>query len=401
MVEPRTQWSDGRSLLAQVGKFWDSGRLLRERVDNSGFFPRRLVFKIPDSGALAHDFDAVRVWIAHVEKLRGYRIEWKTVQHRIIGENRIPCEVWVDDLASAVALLGRSGELAQFDELLREINERAPQLSAWVAKYPLKALTLASDWSRLLDFVLWRRAHPNPRIYLRQVDLPGVDSKFIERHRAVLAALLEETLPPGQIDRTATGVRQFERRYGFRSKPQRVRYRLLDPGLVLLPGNDRDIAVTSDDFRALYGVPGIAQSLHQVFITENEVNFLAFPDRPHSLVLFGGGYGFEALAQVDWLEHVSLVYWGDIDTHGFAILDQFRARFPQVRSMLMDEATLLGHRDAWGVESAPESRRLGHLTADEQDLYRALCDNRYAKHLRLEQERVHYRYLESALDGLS
>ena len=36
---------------------------------------------------------------------------------------------------------------------------------------------------RLLDVVTWLRAHPRPGIYLRQVDLPGIHSKFIERHK--------------------------------------------------------------------------------------------------------------------------------------------------------------------------------------------------------------------------
>lgn len=393
-------WSDRAALLNQVQKSWDSGQLLRERLEDSGYFPRRLVFKAPGSAALTHDFEAVRSWIADVERLRGFRVEWKTVRHRVIGENRIPVEAWVDSLEAAVALLGKAGELQRFDGLVGDTRERAPRLLAWIGRYPLKALDCAPYWSRLLDFVLWLEIHLKPGIYLRQVDIPGVDSKFIERHRAILAPLLDEMLPPGQIDTTATGIRQFERRYGFRSKPNRVRYRLLDPALALLPGQDRDISVTGDDFRALFDGPDMAESLDQVFVTENEINFLAFPEYPRSLVVFGGGYGFEALAKAEWLERVSLVYWGDIDTHGFAILDQLRHRFPHVRSLLMDEGTLLDHRDFWEEEGAPESRQLSRLTANESRLYQALCSNDYAHHVRLEQERVRFGALERALASL-
>jgi hypothetical protein len=393
-------WSDERSLLVQVERLWQSGRLLRERIDPGDLFPRRMVFKTPGSGDLAHDFDAVRAWVADTERLRGFRVEWKTIRHRVIGSNRIPAEAWLDNLETAAALLGRQAELRHFDEMVGDTRERAPQLLAWVANQPLKALSLATAWPRLLDFVLWRKANPSPGIYLREVDLPGLDSKFIEGHRAVLAALLDATLAQEQIDTAASGVRQFERRYGFRGKPERVRYRLLDPGLARLPGVDQDITVTSGDFAALCREPQTAGPLNQVFITENEVNFLAFPDCPRSLVVFGGGYGFEALAQAGWLRQVNLVYWGDIDTHGFAILDQLRARFPQVQSLLMDEATLLSHREAWGTEGAPHSRELKHLTAAEQRLYQALCSNQYADQLRLEQERIRYQSLEEALAGI-
>ncbi|NOR71388.1 MAG: hypothetical protein GQ532_17115, partial [Methylomarinum sp.] len=33
-------------------------------------------------------------------------------------------------------------------------------------------------------------------------------------------------------------------------------------------------------------------------------------------------------------------YWGDLDTHGFAILSRLRHYYPQVKSILMDEKTL-------------------------------------------------------------
>ena len=49
------------------------------------------------------------------------------------------------------------------------------------------------------------------------------------------------------------------------------------------------------------------------------------------MVIFGAGYGFEMLAGADWwLQVVGFIYWGDIDTHGFAILDQLRRRFGHV-----------------------------------------------------------------------
>lgn len=53
----------------------------------------------------------------------------------------------------------------------------------------------------------------------RQVDLPGVHSKFIEAHRGVLAALLDLALPVDAVDITKAGVSQFAARYGFLEKP--------------------------------------------------------------------------------------------------------------------------------------------------------------------------------------
>ena len=66
----------------------------------------------------------------------------------------------------------------------------------WLARRPLKALDLADSWDRLLAVTDWILTRGAGR-YLRQVDIPGVDTKFIGRHRGVLAELLDLMLPPG------------------------------------------------------------------------------------------------------------------------------------------------------------------------------------------------------------
>ena len=140
--------------------------------------------------------------------------------------------------------------------------------------------------------------------------------------------------------------------------------------------------------------------MRRVFITENEVNFLAFPALPDSLVVFGAGYGFAAFAGADWLQHCAVHYWGDIDTHGFAILDQLRASLPHAQSLLMDEATLLTHRAHWGEEPSPLLRDLPRLTAAEAALFDRLRQHAWRPQLRLEQERIGFGWVQQALSAL-
>jgi len=101
------------------------------------------------------------------------------------------------------------------------------------------------------------------------------------------------------------------------------------------------------------------------------------------------------LAQADWLAHCQVYYWGDIDTHGFAILDQLRAHVPHARSLLMDRATLLAFEDQWGIEETQTRRDL--LRLDAGSLYDDLRDNRIRPTLRLEQERIAFGWVEDAL----
>ncbi|MFA5685072.1 MAG: Wadjet anti-phage system protein JetD domain-containing protein, partial [Lysobacteraceae bacterium] len=237
------------------------------------------------------------------------------------------------------------------------------------------------------------QAHPRPGVYLRQVDVPGVDSKFIEAHRGVLGEWLDLVLPPEAVDASAGGVGQFARRYGFLDKPLRIRFRLLDPSLPSLPGcvGLPDVSLDIDSFATL------ALPLERVFITENETNFLAFPDTARAIVIFGAGYGSEALARADWLHRCALHYWGDIDTHGFVILDRLRGHFPHAVSLLMDRSTLFAHQAHWGEESRPASQPLTRLDAEESALYDDLRLDRIRPRLRLEQERIGYGWLKDGL----
>jgi hypothetical protein len=122
---------------------------------------------------------------------------------------------------------------------------------------------------------------------------------------------------------------------------------------------------------------------------------------PYSLVIFGGGYGFEALASAQWLRACPVHYWGDIDTHGFAILDQLRVQLPHTQSFLMDRRTLMAHADHWSVEPQPQQRDLQRLLPDEQALLDDLRHNRLGEKLRLEQERIGYGWVQRALTELA
>ncbi len=116
------------------------------------------------------------------------------------------------------------------------------------------------------------------------------------------------------------------------------------------------------------------------------------------MVVFGAGSGFEHLAQVPWLADAPVHYWGDIDTHGFAILDQLRAVVPHSTSMLMDRATLLSHERYWGHEGKPTQRDLHRLTSDERAVYDDLRDNRLRPNLRLEQEHIRFGDVRAAIE---
>ena len=375
-------WTSPADLKAQLLRLWDRDELLGAE------FPLQLRLRGPVSAALSARFDEVRAWVSELQQgsSKGYRLVLRDVRHRVIGSNSLPDEAWVDTLADALRLSGKLREGRAFVELLAATRQQQPALVPWLQCQPRRALALADDWLRLLRIVAWLQAHPRPGLYLRQVDLPGIHSKFIEAQRAVLTELLDQVLPSAAVDSAARGVGQFAARYGFRDKPHRVRLRFLDPcHPAWVPGTDADYTLSAPAFVRL------DPPVRRVFITENEINFLAFPPAADSLVVFGAGYGFDALAQAAWLHQRALHYWGDIDSHGFAILDQLRGHFPHALSFLMDRDTLLTHEDQWVTEPQPTQRDLPLLDRDERRLYDDLRWRRLREEpVRLEQERIAY-----------
>ena len=390
MTQP-SKWTAPHDIKAQVFRWWEKGELLRPSD-----FPKRIPLKTPSAKELRDHFDVVRIWSQLLRDLPHIRLEMRDFRHQVFGQNSLPDSVWIDDAASAIALIGKQKEARIFEQICALTATCQAKLIPWLHKRPLRAIELASDWEKFLAVINWLLAHPRPGIYLRQMDIPGVHTKFVEANRGVLSELLDLVLPAEAIDRSATGSSQFNRRYGFIDKPERIRLRWLDPASSPFPAlAAADLTLDADSFVRL------KPAVDHVFITENETNFLAFPPVENALLLFGAGYGFSALTHAAWLHDCQIHYWGDIDSHGFAILDELRSHFPHVQSMLMDRATLLANAALHGEEPLPLKRDLPRLSSDEQQLYNDLRDQRLGNNLRLEQERIPFHLLQRALERLA
>lgn len=382
-------WTSGIELRAQLTRLWDQGRMLRTIADGEAgghpddMFPLRLRLKGPTTAELGSRFEEVRAWVSDLQPLRYGRLESKAVNHRQLGGNTIPVAVWFDSLDSAAAMIGKSAPVQRFRAVVEQTRSRFPTMLPLLASRPHDVLAVAESWSLLLDVVEWLCHHPRPGIYLRQVDVAGIHTKFIESHDRLLASMLDLVLPESAIEHDAPA-HQFVRRYGFRSRPRTIRFRSLDPARPLHPDDvDLHYSLTAADL-------GRLTSPRRLFITENEINYLAFPLSPDALVAFGAGSGLEHLADVPWIAHVPVHYWGDIDTHGLAILDQLRGFVPHATSLMMDHETLYAHEPFWGSEEKPTRRDLTRLTVNEQALYDDLRDSRIRPQLRLEQERIRF-----------
>ncbi|TFV63839.1 hypothetical protein E4P41_03745 [Geodermatophilus sp. DF01-2] len=386
-AQQRPEWTTWPGVRDRLRRRWDRGDFLTAHASGQPFAPLDLPIRGPGPRDIGDRFDEVRAWRAGWTAVpRGVRVAEAPVGGRLIGVNRLPARVAVDSWTDLVAVLGVRRDVEAFDARLAATRTRAPALAQWMTAHPMRVLVAADDWDLLLTTVLWIDREARPGSYLREIDVPGVDTKFVEANRGLLTDLLERQLSPERID-AGRPRSDFAGRHGFRSKPDHVRVRL-PPGH---GGPFTEIAVRVEE---LTGAPLAADT---VVVVENEITYLAIPARPGTAVVFGGGYAAGRLAPLRWLVDRDLRYWGDIDTHGFAILDRLRAAFPHARSLLMDRATLLAHPTQWVREASPTAERLDRLTDDEAELYTDLVTDALGPSVRLEQERVRLSLVDPAL----
>jgi hypothetical protein len=376
------RWGRPADIRAAVRRKWDSGALLARFAAGLDWEPLGIPIRGPSAAQIGESLAEVRQWAAEwAEAGRGpLRLEYRQVGGRHFGTNSIPGRAWLDSYEDTWALLRVGSEVRCLTGLLKAVT--GTRLVPWVTLHPMRALRLASDWDKLLATVRWIEQRQTHGMYLRQVDVPGVDTKFIERHKGVLSEFLDAQLDPSRVHVAP----DFAGRYGFLRKPGYVRFRVA--------GGFRgfsELSVRADEFTA--APDGIARA----YVIENEITYLAFPLPVAAMAILGSGYAVPVLQPLGWLNTLDVVYWGDIDTHGFAILDRLRHHLPRVRSVLMDRATLLGHRDQWVTEPSQTTAVLGRLDGAESALYTDLISDTYAPSVRLEQERISFCAVEKAI----
>jgi hypothetical protein len=376
-------WTRPADVRAAIRKKWDSGALLARFAAGQDWEPLSIPIRGPSARQIGERLAEVRQWAAEwAEAACGpLRVEYKQVGGRHFGANSIPCRAWLDGYDEAWALLKVGPDVRRLNELMEAA--RGTRLIPWLTGHPMRALRLAGVWDKLLDTVRWIEQRQALGMYLRQIDVPGVDTKFIERYKGVLTELLDAQLEPSRVEIAAA---DFAGRYGFLRRPGYVRFRVA--------GGFRgfsELSVRTDEFAAA------PDGITRAYVIENEITYLAFPVPVAAMAILGGGYAVPVLEPLGWLTGLDVVYWGDIDTHGFAILNRLRHHLPHARSILMDRATLLGHRDHWGIEPSPTAAALDRLDRAESALYADLLSNAYAPSVRLEQERISFSAVEKAV----
>ncbi len=286
----------------------------------------------------------------------GVDLSWRQVRWRSLGTQQLPASVRVRGADAVAALAGASIPWRRLSGIGGRLRSRWPTAAVVEALPGLAASLLRltdGDERRLCAVVEWFLAHPESGLFGRQLPIEGVDTKWLERHSSLVQRLV--AAHTGSTD------------LGLRREARRFRVRVLDASIAgeLLDFN----APTSE-------LAHLAWSPRWVLISENLQTVAA-----------------TELATVPWIAGSRVLYWGDLDSHGLAILGALRAVLPQTESVLMGAEVLQRFGHLAVADPTPRRGSVGHLTAGETRALELLR----AGDLRLEQERIPWPYAATAI----
>jgi hypothetical protein len=289
----------------------------------------------------------------------------------------VPTHVTVNTIDQAAAIVAGEwpNRLTRARHRLSVITERYPHVTD-----PARALRLIDKY-KPIDFDLltavadWYLEDPTRAVLgvtPRQVPLPGIHAKWLQGHKAGVQAftsIADLGLLP--------------------EHPPRIHFTYLDPAYQATDARLHDSATVGDAFTPAY-------QPQTVVISENKDTAIHFPPIPGGIAVEGDGFGGKTAAAFTWLTGAPrLYYWGDIDAHGYEILNGYRADGLPVTSILMDLDTYEAY-ERFGTNAdknntplrAEEPKPLPHLTDAERAVYHRILDAEHTGHRRIEQERI-------------
>ena len=333
-------------------------------------------------------------WREFLPQRPGWRVVLAEQRFRTVGLTvRLPRELTVDSTESLLRALHPNGitpalwrtalsRLQRFCETFALTSDESRK-SAVAALRSLKLLfssdTSDREFEAVLNTLSWLLRHPNAGLFPRALPVEGVDSKWLERRRGTLARLWN----------TVTGenvsAADFLEHAGLLRLPQFVSVR--NASSWVKEGTAENVVKLTPEALAQTAPEGPF-----VLIIENEQTALSL-DLGNVPIFFGLGYGVTLLASLPWMKEKRILYFGDLDTHGLAILAECRRLFPQTESVLTDLATFERFRALAVPEPKQAALPTDRLTTEE----RALGERLLAEGLRLEQERIPLETVREAL----
>lgn len=352
----------------------------REWLVGAGSWPLTYTIGAPSERQAREDAAGVRRW---VEAWRGWRgagaVDWEDRVWPRVGRQTLPVRIGFPSAIDVADAIGKRKRWYTAATRYQQLTEQWPALAGKPGVYrhfSSLAEYSQTDFDRLVSLLAWLEQNPSSGLYLRQLPIEGLHTKWIEQRTALVNDLvrsLRRTDEPADLYALC----------GLKRQPHRLRLRVLCPELRRVVAGLADIEAPIEELSRVPLAPT------KVIIAENLETGVALPELPGCVALMKLGHAVGLLRRLEWLRNIrKSIYWGDIDTHGYVALDRARRLLPELQSVLMDEATLLANRALWGEEQAQHPEIELCLRPEERTVYEALRAQTWGDRVRLEQERI-------------
>jgi len=357
---------------------------------DEGEWPWRLSLGSPTEAEVQDGMDAVRAWVAawsEPNKSISYPFQVERVERSWpkMGRQHLPSHVVFSSPLDVALAIGKQSDWNIVVDRAASLAGAFPALARHrvLAKhYETLARYADDDFARLRSLLIWTEQRKPSNLYLRQLPIEGLHTKWIETRRQLVRDLLLALRPISE----GVGVPDLESLLGLKRQEPRMRLRVLCSRLRAKMGGLTDVEAPVSDIARLPIEPS------RVLIVENQETALALPDMDDVVVIFKLGMAVALLREVPWIRICSKVmYWGDVDTHGFLMLHRARQVIPQLQSVLMDVKTLEDARHLAVQEQTQASVPADSmLVASERQVLDGLLSGRWGERFRLEQERLEW-----------
>jgi len=269
---------------------------------------------------------------------------WSEKTFQKWGTQKYPKELKfksIEDLFVAVEMESEFYTFLKKLESLTSYNEKLENLtkscSQWFSGINIEEV------QHLLSVVEWFKNNPTSGLYMRQVDVQGVHTKWIESNKTTIFSALK-ILNDEQTDKN------FEEYTGLRKPPQTVRLRIFGSKLIEYFRGLTDLSVPINDLNIIGD--SIKNYCRSIVILENETPGLYFDGIDEGICIFGMGNAVTSLCKVEFISKFDHIYYiGDLDVEGLYILNRLRKKIPQVSSICMDVQSFKKYKDSAVVYS--------------------------------------------------
>jgi len=349
------------------------------------------------------------------KKRMGYSLEFEQINTRTNGIQTVIKDIFFETESDFLHFIKKENATQNFIDAIKILNselqlEKQQQNltvkinfnSEWIHSHHSELCDSHSDeinfWHSVCLCVNYLFQNTSSNLYLRQLPVK-VHTKFIENNKSLIQSLLVVSEPDVSDSIEENKKTSFESKYGIKEKPVLVRFRSLDKKILLNANNLQvsEMILPLCDFE-IFDKSNIFSRIKRIFIIENEMVYLSFPEIADSICIWGHGFTATVFKSCNWFDKKEIFYFGDLDEHGFLILSDFRKYFPLAKSFCMDSRTLKTF-DSFCSKGKSLSGNFipQNLTEEEKLIFTELHNSASNNRDRLEQEHISNDYIEDAL----